>query len=63
MLNVLQSEDDGVLLSSLIWGGKNERRAGLLVIDAITFKEIGRTEFHTPSPVPKCLHGYFSPAK
>ncbi|XP_046459953.1 carotenoid isomerooxygenase-like isoform X2 [Daphnia pulex] len=58
-----KSEDDGVLLSSMIFGGHNEKRTGLLVLDAATFKEIGRTEFHTPSPVPKCLHGYFSPTK
>lgn len=58
-----KAEDDGVLLSSLIWGGNNEKRTGLLVLDAATFTEMGRTEFHTPSPVPKCLHGYFAATK
>ena len=57
---IVQSEDDGVVLSSLIWGGAgNECRSGLLVLDARTWTELGRTEFRTPSPVVKCLHGWF----
>jgi carotenoid cleavage dioxygenase-like enzyme len=39
---ILQSEDDGMLLSSLVFGGNNKKRTGLLVLDAATFKEIGR---------------------
>jgi len=54
-----KSEDHGVVLSSLIWGGDNECRTGLLILDAVSWTELGRTEFHTPSPVPKCLHGWY----
>lgn len=56
-----QNEDDGVVLSSLIWGGPNEQKAGMIVLDASTFTELGRAEFSTISEVPKCLHGYFLP--
>ncbi len=59
---LLQSEDDGVVVASLIWGNE-ECRAGLLILDASTWTELGRTEFQTSSPVPKCLHGYFTPSK
>lgn len=57
-----KSEDDGVVLASLIWGNE-ECRAGLLILDASSWTEVGRTEFKTSSPVPKCLHGYFTPSK
>ncbi|KAJ8949375.1 hypothetical protein NQ314_008235, partial [Rhamnusium bicolor] len=54
-------EDDGVVLAAMVWGGRDANHAGLLVLDAKTFIEIGRAEFRTPSPVPKCLHGWFLP--
>lgn len=56
----LQLEDDGVVLCALVWG-EDDRRAGLLVVDAMTMEERGRAEFATPSQVPKCLHGWFAP--
>ncbi|KAE8742800.1 hypothetical protein FOCC_FOCC011658 [Frankliniella occidentalis] len=55
-----QAEDDGVLLCALVWGD-DDRRAGLLVVDAQAMVELGRTEFTAPSQVPKCLHGWFAP--
>ncbi|XP_030764784.1 carotenoid isomerooxygenase [Sitophilus oryzae] len=54
-------EDDGIILSAMVWGGEDTNHVGLLIINAKTFKEIGRAEFKTPSPVPKCLHGWFLP--
>uniref|UniRef100_A0A182Q6V3 Uncharacterized protein n=1 Tax=Anopheles farauti TaxID=69004 RepID=A0A182Q6V3_9DIPT len=57
-----QSEDDGVVLAAMVWGREEENRAGLLVLDAKTFTELGRCEFETPGPVPKCLHGWFQPS-
>ncbi|XP_053676570.1 carotenoid isomerooxygenase [Anopheles nili] len=57
-----KSEDDGVVLAAMVWGREEENRAGLLVLDAITFTELGRCEFVTPGPVPKCLHGWFQPS-
>nr|CAI5820208.1 unnamed protein product [Callosobruchus analis] len=54
-------EDDGVILASLVWGRDDINHAGLLILDAQTFTEIGRAEFNTPGPVPKCLHGWFCP--
>ncbi|XP_062557482.1 carotenoid isomerooxygenase isoform X2 [Armigeres subalbatus] len=54
-----QSEDDGVVLAAMVWGREEENRVGLLILDAKTFTEIARSEFTTPGPVPKCLHGWF----
>jgi carotenoid isomerooxygenase len=59
------SEDDGVVLASMVWGGgEAENKVGLLVLDAKTMKEIGRCEFSDlAGPVPKCLHGWFAEKK
>ncbi|XP_047119258.1 carotenoid isomerooxygenase isoform X1 [Schistocerca piceifrons] len=53
-------EDDGVVLSAIIWGKGEENKAGLLVLDAKSWKEVGRAVFETPGPVPKSLHGWFT---
>ncbi|XP_069703964.1 carotenoid isomerooxygenase-like isoform X2 [Periplaneta americana] len=55
-----KNEDDGVVLSALIWGRGLEKQVGVLVLDASTWQELGRATFTTPSPVPKCLHGWFT---
>lgn len=55
-----KSEDDGVVLASMVWGKTDENRVGLLVLCAKTWTEIGRSEFKTNGPVPKCLHGWFA---
>ncbi|XP_045461603.1 carotenoid isomerooxygenase [Harmonia axyridis] len=52
-------EDDGVVISAMVWGGTDVNHAGVIILDAKTFTEIARAEFHTPGPVPKCLHGWF----
>lgn len=52
-------EDDGVILSAIVWGFDEEKRVGLLVLCAKNWMELGRCEFNTPGPVPKCLHGWF----
>ncbi|XP_046590083.1 carotenoid isomerooxygenase isoform X2 [Neodiprion lecontei] len=52
-----KKEDDGVIVSALIWGQDRETEVGLLVLDAETLEEIARSTFDTPGPVPKCLHG------
>ncbi|CAL1686950.1 unnamed protein product [Lasius platythorax] len=54
-----KNEDDGVVVSSVVWAEK-ETRVGLLILDAVTFTEVARATFDTPGPVPKCLHGWFS---
>lgn len=51
------------MLSALLWGGTDTNHVGLLLLDGKTFTEIGRAEFATPGPVPKCLHGWFLPNK
>ncbi|XP_068152900.1 carotenoid isomerooxygenase [Drosophila tropicalis] len=56
-----QSEDDGVILASIVVGGLNDRYVGLIVLCAKTMTELGRCDFHTNGPVPKCLHGWFAP--
>lgn len=57
------SEDDGVVLCAIVWGGSKEveNRAGVLVLCAKSLTELGRCVFETPSEVPKCLHGWFAP--
>lgn len=55
------AEDDGVVLASMVWGGLSDNRVGLLVLCAKTWTELGRCDFHTNGPVPKCLHGWFAP--
>lgn len=59
-------EDDGVLLAAMVWGGEvgQENRVGLLVLDAKTMTELGRCVFaDLPTPIPKCLHGWFAERK
>lgn len=64
-----QTEDDGIILASMVWGGCGgeeavENKVGLLVLDAKTMQELGRCEFRNlPGPVPKCLHGWFANKK
>ncbi|XP_033366327.1 carotenoid isomerooxygenase isoform X1 [Bombus vosnesenskii] len=57
-----KNEDDGVVLSSIVWSDK-ETRVGLLILDSVTLTEIARAIFDTPGPVPKCLHGWFTLGK
>lgn len=52
-----------VILASIVWGKGITNKVGLLVLCAKTLKEIGRTEFSTPTAVPKCLHGWFASEK
>ena len=47
-------------MSALVFG-KEECAVALLVLDATSLKELGRVYFKTPSPSPKCLHGWFLP--
>ncbi|KAB0803588.1 hypothetical protein PPYR_00568 [Photinus pyralis] len=55
-----KAEDDGVILSSLIYE-EDDRRVGLLVLDATTFEELGRVQFETFSAVPRTTHGWYFP--
>lgn len=48
------------MLSALVWGRGLERDVGILVLDARTWQELSRATFTAPSPVPKCLHGWFT---
>jgi carotenoid cleavage dioxygenase-like enzyme len=51
-------EDDGVIVSAVL--NENDENAGfLLILDAITFKEIARADFKTPSAIPTDFHGIF----
>lgn len=44
----------------MVWGREEKNKTGLLILDALTLKEIGRATFETDGPVPKCLHGWFT---
>ncbi|KAL0880658.1 hypothetical protein ABMA27_001877 [Loxostege sticticalis] len=61
-----KSEDDGVVMCALVWGGDDSaasaRRVGLLLLCARTLRQLALAVFHTPSPAPKCLHGWFLPS-
>ncbi|XP_075974072.1 neither inactivation nor afterpotential B [Anticarsia gemmatalis] len=56
-----KDEDEGVLLSAVVWGGEDSQTVALLVLDSKTMEQLARVKFHTPSPAPKCLHGWFLP--
>ncbi|KAF6214118.1 hypothetical protein GE061_011849 [Apolygus lucorum] len=56
-----KAEDEGVVLTSVLWGN-DDRKVALVILDAKSFTEIARTEFRAPTPVPKCLHGWFTSA-
>ncbi|KPJ14365.1 Beta,beta-carotene 9',10'-oxygenase [Papilio machaon] len=53
-----QEEDAGILLCVLLCGS-HACRISLLLLDARTMLEVGRVTFDTPSPAPKCFHGWF----
>ncbi|KAL4715571.1 hypothetical protein ACJJTC_009197 [Scirpophaga incertulas] len=53
-----KSEDDGVLLSAIVFAD-DERAVSLGVFQASDLRLIAKATFHTPSPAPKCLHGWF----
>ncbi|XP_032514963.2 carotenoid isomerooxygenase-like [Danaus plexippus] len=55
-------EDDGVLLSALVWG-RDDHAIALLVLDARDLKEIARVCFKTPSQATRCFHGWFLPGQ
>ncbi|XP_047469906.1 uncharacterized protein LOC125025759 [Penaeus chinensis] len=52
-------EDDGVVVAALLRAKGLDDQVCLLVLDATTFTELGRVEFVSSGPVPKCLHGWF----
>ncbi|RXG54508.1 Carotenoid isomerooxygenase [Armadillidium vulgare] len=54
-------EDDGIVVSSLLRCKGLDRQICLLILDATSFKEMGRVEFECLGPVPKCLHGWYVP--
>ncbi|XP_032514961.2 carotenoid isomerooxygenase-like [Danaus plexippus] len=55
-----KSEDDGVLLTALV-KADDSHSVSLVCLCAVTLKELARCTFTTPSPTPKCLHGWFLP--
>ena len=59
----MQSEDDGVVLSVLLRARGLDRLVTLLVLDARSWRELGRADFEADGPVPKDLHGWYFPAR
>jgi carotenoid isomerooxygenase len=51
-----EDEDDGVLIMSLL-RSRCDNEVSLLILNARNMTEIGRVQFETCGPVPKCLHG------
>ncbi|CAG0914101.1 unnamed protein product [Notodromas monacha] len=58
-----RSEDDGVVLSVLLRAKGLDKQVTLLILDARSFKELGRVDFEADGPVPKDLHGWYFPTK
>ncbi|KAJ0175416.1 hypothetical protein K1T71_008575 [Dendrolimus kikuchii] len=56
-----KEEDDGVVISAVVWGGARSHETALVVLEARGLRELARAHFATPSPAPKCLHGWFLP--
>lgn len=55
-----QSEDDGVVVSAVLYNDPDANRVNFVVLDGKTFKELGRCDFKNLSePVPKTFHGWF----
>jgi len=55
-------EDDGVIISSIIWGKPHVNMAGVIFLNGQDFSLIARVHFSLPGPVPKPLHGCFLPS-
>lgn len=62
LITLIQDEDDGIVLAALVWGSDRNNEVGILILNAKNMEEISRTTFITPSPAPKCLHGWFLPS-
>ncbi|KAF8770471.1 Carotenoid isomerooxygenase like protein [Argiope bruennichi] len=55
-----KDEDSGVLIASLLYQD-DESKVSMIVLDAKSMKEIGRTTFKTESSIPGDFHGVFIP--
>ena len=55
-----QEEDDGIVLSLVIYES-NEHKTFLLILDAVSFKEIARSSWSLPTTLPPGFHGMFRP--
>lgn len=54
------SEDNGVIISSILHGDPESHKVTLLFLAGKNFKELARCEFKTPSgPITKVFHGWF----
>ncbi|ODM93155.1 Carotenoid isomerooxygenase [Orchesella cincta] len=59
-----ESEDDGVVLSTLLYGGENSagpNRTSLVILNAQTWQLITKVDIFCETAIPKCLHGWFFP--
>ncbi|ODM91398.1 Carotenoid isomerooxygenase [Orchesella cincta] len=59
-----QGEDDGVVLSTLLYGGENltgPNMVSLAILDAHTWQLITKVDILCETAIPKCLHGWFFP--
>ncbi|ODN00530.1 Carotenoid isomerooxygenase [Orchesella cincta] len=59
-----QREDDGVVLSTLLYGGENTcgpNRTSLLILNAQTWDAMAKIDMFCETAIPKCLHGWFFP--
>jgi len=55
-------EDDGLVLSTLLYGGKTPaeaNRTSLLILNAKSWEIMAKVDMFCESPVPKCFHGWF----
>ena len=55
-----RAEDDGLILSSILWAAPHINSVGLIILAATNLSLIARVHFSLSGPVPKPLHGCFS---
>ncbi|ODM90876.1 Carotenoid isomerooxygenase [Orchesella cincta] len=59
-----KGEDDGVLMSILLYGGESRigpNRSTLVILHAKSWEAIAKVDILSESALPKCLHGWFFP--
>jgi hypothetical protein len=61
-----QEEDDGIILSAILYGGElvgGPNSLSLVILGAKKLELLAKVDFETNAVIPKCLHGWFFPQK
>lgn len=66
MFFFIQGEDDGIILSAILYGGEmveGPNSLSLVILGAKKLELLAKIDFETNAVIPKCLHGWFFPNK